>query len=102
MGRSLCLVQSPAVPKPDGPLSAVIVSGGKQYRVAPGDRILVDRLVAEPGASVELGRVLLFSDGKEIKVGAAAVDGLDVDAKVSAQQGGARVGDIRSKTQNRC
>src|SRR5438128_10287190 len=101
MGRSLCLVQSPAVPKPDSSLSAVIVSGGKQYRVAPGDRILVDRLVAEPGASVKLGPVLLFSDGKEIKVGAPAVDGLDVDAKVIAHQRGPRLESIRYKSKKR-
>src|SRR5947207_14131278 len=101
MGRSLCLVQSPAVPKPDSSLSAVIVSGGKQYRVAPGDRILVDRLVAEPGASVKLGRVLLFSDGKEIKVGAPAVDGLDVDAKVIAHERGPRLESIRYKSKKR-
>jgi large subunit ribosomal protein L21 len=63
------LVQSLAVPKPDSSLSAVVVSGGKQYRVAPGDRILVDRLTGEPGSSLKLGRVLLFNDGKEIKVG---------------------------------
>ncbi|TMF69101.1 MAG: hypothetical protein E6I17_07175 [Chloroflexi bacterium] len=41
------------MPKPDSSLSAVIVSGGKQYRVAPGDQILVDRLAAEPGSSVK-------------------------------------------------
>src|SRR5207253_10745109 len=95
MGRSLCLVQSPAVPKPDGSLSAVIVSGGKQYRVAPGDRILVDRLVAEPGASVKLSPVLLFSDGKELKVGAPAADGLAGDARVSAHPRGPRRESIR-------
>jgi len=89
------------VPKPDGSLSAVIVSGGKQYRVAPGDRILVDRLVAEPGASVKLGPVLLFSDGKEIKVGAPAVDGLDVDAKVIAHERGPRLESIRYKSKKR-
>ncbi|TMB87138.1 MAG: hypothetical protein E6J37_11235 [Chloroflexi bacterium] len=38
-------------------MSAVVVSGGKQYRVAPGDKILVDRLAAEPGSSVKLGRL---------------------------------------------
>ena len=42
------MVQSLAVPKPDASPLAVIVSGGKQYRVAPGDRILVDRLSVGP------------------------------------------------------
>src|SRR5207247_2427545 len=52
-GEDRRLVQSLAVPKPDSSTSAVVVSGGKQYRVAPGDRILVDRLAAEPGATEE-------------------------------------------------
>src|SRR5437667_2292729 len=101
MGRSLCLVQSLAVPKPDSSLSAVIVSGGKQYRVAPGDRILVDRLAAEPGSSVKLGRVLLFNHGDEFKVGSPAVDGLDVDAKVIAHPRGPRTESIRYKSKKR-
>src|SRR5437667_6460991 len=101
MGRSLCLVQSLAVPKPDSSLSAVIVSGGKQYRVSPGDQILVDRLVAEPGSSVKLGRVLLFNDGNEIKVGSPAIDGLDVDARVIAHRRGPRVESIRYKSKKR-
>src|SRR5947208_4478956 len=100
MGRCLCLVQSPAVPKPDSSLSAVIVSGGKQYRVVPGDRILVDRLVAEPGASVKLGRVLLFSNGDDLKVGHQVGD-LDVDAKVIAHRRGPRVESLRYKSKKR-
>lgn len=95
------LVQSLAVPKPDGSLSAVVVSGGKQYRVAPGDRILVDRLTAEPGASLKLGRVLLFVDGKEIKVGNPSIDGLDVEAKVLAHTRGPRIDVLRYKSKKR-
>jgi large subunit ribosomal protein L21 len=89
------------VPKPASSLSAVIVSGGKQYRVAPGDQILVDRIAAEPGSSVKLGRVLLFSDGKDVKVGSPAVDGLDVDARVIAHRRGPRVESIRYKSKKR-
>ncbi|TMD11781.1 MAG: 50S ribosomal protein L21 [Chloroflexi bacterium] len=89
------------MPKPDSSPSAVIVSGGKQYRVAPGDRILVDRLTAEPGSSVKLGRVLIFSDGKDVKVGAPTVDGLDVDAKVIAHRRGPRIESIRYKSKKR-
>ncbi len=95
------LVQSLAVPKPDSSLSAVIVSGGKQYRVAPGDQILVDRLAADPGSSVKLGRVLLLNDGSEIKVGSPAIDGLDVDAKVIAHRRGPRIESIRYKSKKR-
>ncbi len=77
------------------------MSGGKQYRVAPGDRILVDRLAAEPGSSIKIDRVLLFSDGTEVKVGNPAVDGLDVDAKVIAHRRGPRIESIRYKSKKR-
>ena len=87
--------------KPDGSLSAVVVSGGKQYRVAPGDRILVDRLAAEPGSSVKLDRVLLVHDGSDIKVGAPAVDGIEVDAKVLAHSRGPRIETLRYKSKKR-
>ena len=89
------------MPKPDASLSAVVVSGGKQYRVAPGDRILVDRLTGEPGSSLKLGRVLLFNDGKDIKVGNPAIDGLDVEAKVIAHRRGPRIESIRYKSKKR-
>jgi large subunit ribosomal protein L21 len=95
------LVESLAVPKPENSPSAVIVSGGKQYRVALGDRILVDRIAAEPGSSVKLGRVLLLSDGNEVKVGNPAVDGVDVDAKVLAHRRGPRIESIRYKSKKR-
>jgi len=89
------------VPKPDALLSAVVVSGGKQYRVAPGDKILVDRLAAEPGSSVKLDRVLLVHDGSDIKVGAPAIDGIDVDAKVLAHSRGPRIETLRYKSKKR-
>jgi large subunit ribosomal protein L21 len=89
------------VPKSDGSLSAVIVSGGKQYRVAPGDHILVDRLAAEPGSSLKLGRVLLLRDGSDIKVGAPGIDGVDVEVKVLAHRRGPRIESLRYKSKKR-
>ncbi len=89
------------MPKPDGSLSAVVVSGGKQYRVAPGDKVLVDRLAAEPGSSVKLDRVLLVRDGSEIKVGAPAIEGMDIDAKVLAHSRGPRIETLRYKSKKR-
>lgn len=100
-GVQLPLVQSLAVPKPDASLSAVIVSGGKQYRVAPGDQILVDRLAAEPGSSLKLGRVLLLRNGDDIKVGSPAIDGMDVEVKVLAHRRGPRIESLRYKSKKR-
>ena len=95
------MVQSLAVPKPDALLSAVVVSGGKQYRVAPGDKILVDRLTAEPGSSLKLGRVLLLRNGDDITVGSPAVDNLDVEVKVLQHRRGPRIESIRYKSKKR-
>jgi len=89
------------VPKPDGSLSAIVVSGGKQYRVAPKDRVLVDRLVAEPGSTVKLDRVLLVRDGDEIKVGTPAIEGMDVEAKVIGHSRGPRIETLRYKSKKR-
>ncbi|MHB8588214.1 MAG: 50S ribosomal protein L21 [Candidatus Dormibacteraceae bacterium] len=89
------------MPKPDASLSAVVVSGGKQYRVAPGDKILVDRLAAEPGSTLKLGRVLLLVNGDEIKVGSPAVGGMDVEVKVLQHRRGPRVESIRYKSKKR-
>ena len=77
------------------------MSGGKQYRVSAGDRILVDRLDADPGSSIKIGRVLLFSDPSGVKVGNPAVDGLDVDAMVIAHRRGPRIESIRYKSKKR-
>ena len=100
-GIQLPLVQSLAVPKPDASLSAVIVSGGKQYRVAPGDQILVDRLSAEPGSSFKVDRVLLFRNGNDIKVGSPGIDGMDVEVKVLAHRRGPRIESLRYKSKKR-
>jgi large subunit ribosomal protein L21 len=95
------LVQSLAVPKPDSSLSAVVVSGGKQYRVAPGDKILVDRLSAEPGSLLKLGRVLLLRNGDDITVGSPGVEGMDVEVKVLQHRRGPRLESLRYKSKKR-
>jgi large subunit ribosomal protein L21 len=60
---------------------AVVRTGGKQYRVAAGDQIVVEKIEGEAGASVTLGDVLLAGEGSELK----AVDGITVAAEIIAQ-----------------
>jgi large subunit ribosomal protein L21 len=86
------------VPAPSQSLSAVVVSGGKQYRVALGDRIVVDRLAAEPGSELTLDRVLLVADGDDVKVGAPAVEGLTVTARVLGDRRGRKIDVLRYKS----
>jgi large subunit ribosomal protein L21 len=76
------------------------VSGGKQYRVAPGDRILVDRVAAEPGAELKLDRVLLIAEGDRVRVG-ADVAGEVVTARVVSHTRGPKIDVIRYKPKKR-
>jgi large subunit ribosomal protein L21 len=61
---------------------AVLETGGKQYRVAPGETVEVDRLQAEPGKAVTLDRVLLVSADDRFAVGAPTVVNATVVADV--------------------
>ena len=61
---------------------AVIVTGGKQYRVQAGDTIFVEKLVAEDGSTVTFDKVLAVGEEGNVKVGAPVVDGAAVEAKV--------------------
>lgn len=65
---------------------AVIRTGGKQYRVAPGDILRVEKLEAEPGARVELREVLVVRSGDEVRVGTPTVPGAAVSLEVLAQE----------------
>jgi large subunit ribosomal protein L21 len=89
------------VPEPGGSLTAVVVSGGKQYRVARGDRILVDRLASEPGAELTLDRVLLISDGTTTRVGLHELKGQTVQARVIGHRRGPKVDVLRYKSKKR-
>ena len=61
---------------------AVITTGGKQYRVENGTVLQVEKLDAEPGATVEFGEVLLIGNGDDIKVGSPMLKGGKVTATV--------------------
>ena len=64
---------------------AVIKTGGKQYRVAQGDRLRVEKLAGNVGDTVTLGEVLLVGAGDGVKVGAPLVSGAKVEAKIVGQ-----------------
>lgn len=74
---------------------AVIKTGGKQYRVAQGETLRVERLEAEEGASVDLDQVLMIVDGEQVKIGAPFVEGGKVTAKVKGHGKGDKVNIIK-------
>ncbi|MCP8688506.1 MULTISPECIES: 50S ribosomal protein L21 [Marinobacterium] len=76
---------------------AVIVSGGKQYRVQEGQTVRLEKLPAELGSSVEFDRVLLVGAGDDIKIGAPVVDGAKVTAEVVEHGRGKKVTILKFK-----
>jgi large subunit ribosomal protein L21 len=64
---------------------AIVRTGGKQYRVAPGEVLRVEKLEAEPGATVELAEVLLAAGDGGVRVGQPLLAGVTVTAKVVEQ-----------------
>ena len=66
---------------------AIVRTGGKQYRVAAGDKIAVEKIEGEAGDTVSLGDILLAGDGGEVK----DANGLTVSAEIIAQTRGEKV-----------
>ena len=63
-------------------MKAVIVTGGKQYTVAEGDILFIEKLNVEADATVKFDQVLAVLDGENSKIGAPVVAGAVVEAKV--------------------
>jgi large subunit ribosomal protein L21 len=70
---------------------AVVVTGGKQYRVSPGDRLRVEKLEAAEGDSISLEQVLMVVDGDDIRIGAPVLEGGKVTAEVKTHGRGDKV-----------
>lgn len=81
------LIQSPD-------MFAIVVIGGKQYTVAKGDSISVERLPGNVGDTVTFDRVLLYSDGAHVKVGKPTVPRFSVKAKIVKHLAGEKI-DVR-------
>lgn len=70
---------------------AVIKTGGKQYRVTSGDKLKVEKLVADVGAEITFDQVLMVADGDNVKVGAPMLSGAAVKATVVSHGRGDKV-----------
>ncbi len=78
-------------------MKAVIVTGGKQYTVAEGDVLFIEKLNAEAESTVKFDQVLAVLDGENTKIGAPVVDGAAVEAKVVKNGKGKKIDIIRYK-----
>ena len=61
---------------------AILETGGKQYRVAEGDVIVVEKLPGEAGDAIEFDKVLLISDGADVKVGTPYIEGAKIAGEI--------------------
>jgi len=64
---------------------AVVATGGKQYKVEEGDILRVEKLAGDVGSEIAFDKVLIFSDGENVKIGQPDVDGVTVRGQIVAQ-----------------
>jgi large subunit ribosomal protein L21 len=80
---------------------AVIRTGGKQYTVAPGETLEVEKLPGDVGDSIQLTDVLLVANGDAVQVGTPNVAGASVSAKITGQYKGNKVRILRYRPKKR-
>ena len=78
-------------------MKAIIVTGGKQYTVAEGDVLYVEKLNAEEAAEIKFEQVLAVLDGENTKIGAPVVEGAAVEAKVVKNGKGKKIHVLKYK-----
>ena len=76
---------------------AIIKTGGKQYRVSQGDKIEVEKLDGEVGSTLNLGEVLFYGEGTDLRIGDPKIEGASVSAKVVDQFRAAKVINFKYK-----
>jgi large subunit ribosomal protein L21 len=76
---------------------AVFATGGKQYRATTGDKLKIEKLDAEKGATVELDQVLMVGEGSDVKVGTPYLEGGKVTATVVEHGRGDKIRIIKFK-----
>jgi len=70
---------------------AVIKAQGKQYKVAQGDELTIDRLAGDAGATIALGEVLMLVDGSNTKLGTPVLGGAKVQAEIVSHSRGDKI-----------
>jgi len=80
---------------------AIIEDGGKQFKAVIGESIEVDRYPLEVGEVIDMDRVLLISDGENVKVGTPFIDGAKIEATVISHVKGPKVTVFRYKAKER-
>jgi len=80
---------------------AIIETGGKQYRVVPGEDLEVEKLETEKGKKVSFDKILLIKDGEKIEIGTPYLKGKVIEAEVIEQKKGKKIRVARFKAKSR-
>jgi len=80
---------------------AIIKTGGKQYKVAEGDKVKVEKLEGEAGAKITFEEVLFIGDEKDVKIGEPFIKGAKVEATIVEQGRHKKVWGIKHKPKKR-
>ncbi len=80
---------------------AIIKTGGKQYIVSEGQKLKIEKINQNEGEEFKFDEILLFANGKEIKVGQPLISGIKVQAKVLKQGKGEKKIVFRYKNKTR-
>jgi len=80
---------------------AVIKTGGKQYKVAPGQKIKIEKIEKQEGETVTFDEVLLIGDEKIVDIGTPKIEGAKVNAKVLRQDKGEKIVIFKYKPKKR-
>ena len=82
-------------------LYAVIMTGGKQYKVFPKQTIETEKLEAKEGEKIIFDKVLLFVDDDKVKIGAPYLKGINVKGKIKSQKKGKKIRIARFRAKSR-
>ncbi|EKE16240.1 MAG: hypothetical protein ACD_11C00024G0008 [uncultured bacterium] len=80
---------------------AIIKTGGKQYKVAEGDKIKVEKIEGEDGSKIVFEEVLFIGDEKDVKIGSPMVSGAKVEGKIIRQGRNDKVWGVKHKAKKR-
>jgi len=80
---------------------AIIKTGGKQYKVAKGESLDIERVEGKEGSSIKFGEVLLINDNKSTKIGAPFIKGATVSGKITAHKRGEKIKVFKMKAKKR-
>ena len=80
---------------------AIIKTGGKQYKIAVGDKIKVEKLEGEEGTDVTFSEVLFMGDEKDVRVGTPFISGAKVEGKILKTAKGKKVVGMKFKAKKR-